>query len=69
MPGLLIDANSSKVSASTVTWSIDLNRLYVADAVMTARSRVVNPWAWWITGTAALILVLLVIVRRFAHPR
>ena len=69
MPGLLIDANSPKVSASTVTWTIDFDRLHVADAVMTARSRVVNVWAWWVTGAAGLVLVVLLLGRLVLRKR
>lgn len=57
MPGLLLDANSATVKGNAVEWKFDQDQVRVGDFVMSASSRVANPWAFIVTGTFGLLLV------------
>jgi len=59
MPGLIIETNSSVLKGSQVTWEIQPMGLLFEPYEMIVESRVVNNWAFIVTG---ILLVLLVVV-------
>ncbi|NOQ23874.1 MAG: hypothetical protein GQ564_00800 [Bacteroidales bacterium] len=64
MPGLIIETNSIKVSDSNhVEWSVDWIKYFTDDYEMKVTSRIINIWAFWVSGGG--ILLLLIILRRF----
>ncbi len=50
MPGLLLQTNSPKVEGSQTGWNLTYYNFFFHDYVMTAESRIVNPWAFILAG-------------------
>lgn len=57
MPGLLINTNSSKIEGNSLTWDMDFFQAFFKDYPMKAESRVVNTWAFVVTGFLFLFLL------------
>jgi hypothetical protein len=58
MSGLLVSSNGETVEGNEVRWTIESKQLLVTSVFMGARSRVVNTWAFAVTGAVALLLLV-----------
>lgn len=65
MPGLITSTNSSEMIGNTVSWNLQNMSFFFEDYEMKAESRVVNNWAFWLSGAVLLLLLLTMIVRMF----
>ncbi|HLF13491.1 MAG TPA: hypothetical protein VI932_01200 [Bacteroidota bacterium] len=63
MSGLLIGTNGEVVEGNAITWTFEAKQLLVGEYPMEARSRVVNVWAFIVTGFAGLLILLPAILR------
>ena len=62
MPGLLLDSNSNEIQGNNLSWNIDgFDDTFLTDYEMTAESRIVNNWAFVVTGVLLAILVFLLV--------
>lgn len=62
MPGLLVESNGQTITGSSVTWKFTPDQAKVAPYVMMATSRIVNLWAFILSGALLLLLVLISLV-------
>ncbi len=58
MPGLLLETDGTGVEGNRITWKFKTGQLRFGDYEMHALSRVVNTWAFVVTGIALLLLLL-----------
>jgi hypothetical protein len=60
LPGLLLDTNAGKVQGNTAGWSFKPDQIELMDFSMYAESRVVNTWAFIVTGAIVLGSILVI---------
>lgn len=65
MPGLITETNSTIMHGNTVSWNIGSMIFFFEDYEMFVESRVVNYWAFILSGAIILLLLLTVIVKIF----
>ena len=65
MPGLITETNSTMMHGNTVSWNIEPFIFFFEDYEMSVESRVVNYWAFILSGVIVLLLLLTVIVKMF----
>ena len=65
MPGLITETNSTVMHGNTVSWAIGTMSFFFEDYEMTVESRVVNYWAFIVSGIVVLLLLIAVIVKIF----
>jgi hypothetical protein len=54
LPGLFLDTNAGNLKGNTATWSFKRDQIELTDYVMFAESRVVNTWAFILSGVVAV---------------
>jgi hypothetical protein len=65
MPGLITATNSTEMIGNTVSWEVPNMSFFFEDYVMMVESRVINNWAFWLSGAVLLLLLIAMIVRIF----
>lgn len=65
MPGLITETNSTMMHGNTVSWDLAALSFYFEDYEMYVESRVVNYWAFIVSGIIVLLLLIAVIVKIF----
>jgi len=65
MPGLLTRTNSISIRGNQVSWEVEPLSLLFGDTEFYAESRVVNNWAFILTGIILLALIILLIIKTF----
>ncbi|MFH1296964.1 MAG: hypothetical protein ABIJ04_06795, partial [Bacteroidota bacterium] len=63
MPGLIIKTNSQMLKGNQVSWEIQPLSLLFEKYEMDVESRVVNNWAFILTGIVLLSLIIVLIVK------
>jgi hypothetical protein len=63
MPGLITATNSAMLNGNQVRWEFQPLYVLVRDFEMYAESRVINYWAFILTGIVMLTLVILLVVK------
>lgn len=63
LPGLITATNSSALSGNRVSWELFPMAFLLEDYPMTAESRVINIWAFILSGMVLLALVTLLVVK------
>jgi hypothetical protein len=63
MPGLITGTNSIMLKGNLVSWDVTPMAFLLEDYVMSAESRVINTWAFILTGSVLLTLVVLLVIR------
>jgi hypothetical protein len=58
MPGLLLETNSDQVEGNTASWKFSADQVRVGDYAMHAHSRVINLWAFFVTGACVALVVV-----------
>ena len=62
LPGLFLDTNAGKLNGNTANWRFKGDQLELMDYEMYAESRMVNTWAFIVSGVIAVgVLVLLLV--------
>ncbi len=69
MPGLLIDTNSEQIEGSTLSWEADFFDFYFKGLEMKAESRVLNIWAFIVSGIIVFGLLIILILMLFRNKR
>jgi hypothetical protein len=57
MPGVIIAANAKSMKGNTLCWDIEPGEFFFYDFVMSAESRIMNRWSFWVTGVLAVLLL------------
>ena len=65
MPGLITATNSSMLNGNEVRWDFTGNSVMLTDYKIFVESRVVNYWAFVVSGVVLLLLVILLIIKAF----
>jgi len=65
MPGLITETNSTMISGNTVSWDVAPLSFYFDDYEMYVESRVMNYWAFVLSGVVVLLLLIALIVKIF----
>jgi hypothetical protein len=65
MPGLITGTNSPMIKGNQVSWVFSNESLLIRDYEMYVESRVINYWAFILTGAVVLLLVVLLVVKAF----
>lgn len=65
MPGLLTATNAVNVVGNTVSWHVQPTSFYFDNYEMFVESRVVNYWAFMLSGFVLLLLIVVFVVRIF----
>jgi hypothetical protein len=63
MPGLITGTNSSVLSGNRVSWDVFPMAFLLEDYTMVAESRVINVWAFIVSGMVLLGLISLLVVK------
>lgn len=61
MPGLILESNAPELVGTQATWHTDFERLRLRPFIMSVESRMVNMWAFVLTGLIALVLIGLIV--------
>jgi hypothetical protein len=65
MPGLIIETNSSSISdTNEAQWNVDWIKYLTDDYEMKVTSRIVNRWAFWVSGGLIILLLIYILIRR-----
>ena len=65
MPGLLTSSNSTTILGNKASWEVESYRVLFSDYELHAESRVVNYWAFILSGVVLLLLVLILVFKAF----
>ncbi len=65
MPGLITETNSTVMHGNTVSWEMGTMSFFFEDYEMHVESRVMNYWAFVLSGLVALLLLIALIVKIF----
>lgn len=65
MPGIITETNSSELKGNQVRWEVGADSFLVQDDVMFVESRIVNYWAFILTGIVFLLLIVVLLVKGF----
>ena len=65
MPGLLTSSNSTTILGNKASWEVESYRVLFSDYELHAESRVVNYWAFILSGAVLLLLVLILVFKAF----
>lgn len=65
LPGLITGTNSATLKGNRVTWEVMPMEFLLSDYSMTAESRVINVWAFILTGMVVCGLIGLLVVKSF----
>lgn len=63
MPGVLTETNSISPVGNQVSWRVDAIALMFEDYTMYAESRVINYWAFILSGIVLLVLISLILIK------
>lgn len=63
MPGLITSTNSTMLNGNQVRWEFQVMSVMISDFEMHAESRVINYWAFILTGIVLLALVVLLVIK------
>ncbi|MBT3243518.1 MAG: hypothetical protein HN352_10225 [Bacteroidetes bacterium] len=69
MPGLLVNTNSNEIEGNSLSWEIDYFEAFFEDYEMIAESRIVNIWAFIVTGLAIAFLLFGMIWKLFRKKK
>lgn len=65
LPGLFLDTNAGTLNGNTATWQFGRDQLELMDYEMYAESRIVNTWAFIVSGVLAVGAVLVLLIPLF----
>jgi len=65
MPGLITKTNSTIMYGNTVSWDVHSLSFYFEDYEMYVESRIVNYWAFILSGIVVLLLLIALVVKTF----
>jgi hypothetical protein len=65
MPGLITKTNSTRMLGNTVIWKIEPFTFFFEDYEMSVESRVINYWAFVLSGIIILLLLIATIIKIF----
>ena len=64
MPGLIIESNCTNIFENNeVEWKVGWIKYFTDDYTMFVQSRIINVWAFWVSGAFILFLVIILIKR------
>ncbi|MFH1161163.1 MAG: hypothetical protein V1733_09490 [bacterium] len=69
MPGMLTETNSYMLKGNQVSWEVQPMAILFTDYEMYLESRVVNNWAFVLTGIVILVLILVLVVKAVKKKR
>jgi hypothetical protein len=56
MPGIITSTNAKSMNGNILSWEIEPGEFFFYDYVMNAESRMMNKWAFWVSGILVLLL-------------
>ena len=65
MPGIITETNSTNLIGNRVSWEVEADSFLLRDKVMMVESRVVNYWAFILTGLVVFGLLVLIVLKGF----
>jgi hypothetical protein len=65
MPGIITETNSTELKGNQVSWEVEPDSFFVKEYVMHVESRVVNYWAFALTGIVFLLLIVVILFKGF----
>ncbi len=63
MPGLITETNAKSVTGNKVSWGVNGDKFLFEDYEMKAESRVVNRWAFVVSGVLLLLVLILMFLK------
>ena len=63
MSGLITKTNSKSITGNRVSWKVNADKFLFGDYEMFVESRVVNLWAFIVSGLVILAAVVLLVVK------
>jgi len=63
MPGIITETNSNSFKGNQVSWKISGESFLFKDNTMIVESRIVNTWAYFVSGILLLLLIVVLIVK------
>jgi hypothetical protein len=58
MPGIITSTNAKSLNGNILSWEIEPGEFFFYDFVMSAESRTMNKWAFWVSGIIVLFLLV-----------
>lgn len=65
MPGLLIETNASTIKAEELSWQVEPIEIYFNDTSHFAEARMINTWAYVVSGVFILLVIILLFISIF----
>ena len=65
MPGVITETNSVMLKGNQVSWEVQPSSILFEEYELSVESRVVNNWAFIVTGIILLLLIIVMIVKAF----
>ena len=56
MPGIITSTNARSMNGNILSWEIEPGEFFFYDYIMNAESRMMNKWAFWVSGIVVLLL-------------
>lgn len=69
LPGLLTETNSINPVGNQVSWKIEPASFLFEDFSMTAESRIINYWAFILTGIVLILLITVLAIKAFGKSK
>lgn len=69
IPGIILNTNAKTVEGNKVIWEFDEDRFCYEDFTMTVQSRVVNVWAFVVSGIVVLVVIVLLILPKLRRKK
>jgi hypothetical protein len=57
MPGIITSTNAKSMNGNILSWEIEPGEFFFYDFTMSAESRMMNKWAFWVSGFVVLLLL------------
>ena len=69
MPGLLLDANTEVIKGNQLSWQFEPIEAFFIETSQKAKSRIINVWAFWVSGIFLLIVVIFLLLPVFKKSK
>ena len=64
MPGQLLHTNAEIIKEDTLAWNVNTIKFIDSDYIMSAESRITNPWTYILSGIIIMIAVIIPFLKR-----
>jgi len=63
LPGLIMNTNAEELHGNKASWEIRIDRILSEDYILLLESRVINRWAYYVSGLIVLLAIVLLAIK------